>query len=44
MTKENKELLWLGVFAIAIYTLYKVYEKKYQSVPDSNVIPTEFEN
>jgi hypothetical protein len=44
MTKENKELLWIGGFIIVLYTLYKVYEKKYQSVPDSKVIPTEFEN
>lgn len=44
MTKENKELLWVGGFIIVLYTLYKVYEKKYQSVPDSKVIPTEFEN
>ena len=44
MTKENKELLWIGGFIIVLYTLYKVYEKKYQSVPDSIVIPTDFEN
>ena len=44
MTKENKGLLLLGGFIIVLYTLYKVYEKKYQSVPDSKVIPTEFEN
>ena len=44
MTKENKELLWLGAFAIVIYAAYKIYEKKWQSVPDSVVIRTEFEN
>jgi hypothetical protein len=44
MTKENKELLLIGGFIFVLYTLYKVYEKKYQSVPDSVVIPTEFEN
>jgi hypothetical protein len=44
MTKNNKELLLIGGFIIVLYTLYKVYENKYQSVPDSVVIPTEFEN
>jgi hypothetical protein len=44
MTKENKELLWISGFVFVLYTLYKIYEKKYQSVPDSVVIPTEFEN
>lgn len=45
MTKQQKESIILVVFAISIYTLFKIYEKKaLGNTPEEKVIPTEFEN